>query len=244
MAVGVRSNLRDGTYTATYRVISADGHPVSGGFVFSIGAAGAAPKFTVEQLTQKAAASRPIRYAFDVARGLEYLALAVVIGGLMFLFGLWFAALRSTATADAAWEAASEAFLRRTKRVLYAGIGLGIAAGLAGILLQGATAAGVSVPSAARPSIVRDVVTTSFGTIWALRVGVWLLLFLVIATALRRRAPVLGPQPSRPRDRRWACVSTICRSSRSGSPRSASSSFLPRSPGMRMPRARRPCCCP
>lgn len=43
LAVGLKPGLKDGTYTATYRVISADSHPVSGGFVFSIGRAGTAP---------------------------------------------------------------------------------------------------------------------------------------------------------------------------------------------------------
>ena len=37
VGVGLRSGLADGTYTATYRVISADSHPVSGGVVFSVG---------------------------------------------------------------------------------------------------------------------------------------------------------------------------------------------------------------
>ena len=37
VAVRLRSGLPRGGYTATYRVISADSHPVSGGFVFSYG---------------------------------------------------------------------------------------------------------------------------------------------------------------------------------------------------------------
>ena len=41
MGVGLKPNLPDGTYTATYRVISADTHIVYGGLVFSIGHAGA-----------------------------------------------------------------------------------------------------------------------------------------------------------------------------------------------------------
>jgi copper transport protein len=37
MGVGLKPGLPDGTYTATYRVISADTHIVYGGLVFSIG---------------------------------------------------------------------------------------------------------------------------------------------------------------------------------------------------------------
>jgi len=37
VGIGLRSGLRAGTYTVTWRVISADSHPVAGGFTFSIG---------------------------------------------------------------------------------------------------------------------------------------------------------------------------------------------------------------
>ncbi|MGE3622056.1 MAG: copper resistance protein CopC, partial [Acidimicrobiia bacterium] len=37
--VGLRPDLPDGTYVATYRIVSADGHPVRGGLVFSVGEA-------------------------------------------------------------------------------------------------------------------------------------------------------------------------------------------------------------
>ena len=43
VAVRLRDGLADGGYTATYRVVSADSHPVSGGFVFSVGDEAAAP---------------------------------------------------------------------------------------------------------------------------------------------------------------------------------------------------------
>ena len=49
VAVKLRPGLGQGGYTVTYRVISADSHPVSGGFVFSVGD-GAAPAATVDEL--------------------------------------------------------------------------------------------------------------------------------------------------------------------------------------------------
>ena len=51
VAVHLKRGLQGGGYTATYRVISADAHPVSGGFVFTVGS-GAAPAETVDQLLQ------------------------------------------------------------------------------------------------------------------------------------------------------------------------------------------------
>ena len=80
LAVGLKSGLKDGTYTATYRVISADSHPVSGGFVFSIGRAGAAPAETVGDLLKGAQVGKVTEAAFGIARGADYLAIALVIG--------------------------------------------------------------------------------------------------------------------------------------------------------------------
>ena len=52
VSVGLQTALPDGTYVATYRVLSADGHPVSGSFLFGIGAgpidAGAASRSGTE----------------------------------------------------------------------------------------------------------------------------------------------------------------------------------------------------
>ena len=40
VAIRLRDGVADGGYTVTYRVVSADSHPVSGGFVFSVGKRG------------------------------------------------------------------------------------------------------------------------------------------------------------------------------------------------------------
>ena len=47
--------LADGTYTATYRVISADSHPVSGGFVFTVGRGAGTEKSVAELLDEDTA---------------------------------------------------------------------------------------------------------------------------------------------------------------------------------------------
>ena len=41
LAIKLKPGLEKGSYTATYRVISADSHPVAGGLVFSYGKASA-----------------------------------------------------------------------------------------------------------------------------------------------------------------------------------------------------------
>jgi len=71
---------------------------------------------------------------------------------------------------------------------------LGVLSGLAGIVLQGATAGGTSFWSALDPGVVREVLGTRFGRIWGLRVLVWLVLGTVLAAgASEATIPVLRP---------------------------------------------------
>ena len=85
IGVGLRPHLPDGTYTATYRVISADTHIVYGGLVFNIGHAGATPRFTVAGLIARNRSGRVTEIAFGVVRGLDYVTIALMLGGLAFL---------------------------------------------------------------------------------------------------------------------------------------------------------------
>ena len=107
--------MPQGTYTATYRVISADGHPVSGGFVFSIGKAGAAPAQTVAELAGGSDVGSGTTIAFGVARAVQYGAIALAIGALAFLLLPWAGGFRAVAGAAQEWQAASETFLARSK---------------------------------------------------------------------------------------------------------------------------------
>ena len=72
-----------GTYVATYRVISADGHPVKGGLVFSVGEevadTGALDRF------YDSGSDRPWEIAGAVARTLAYAGTLVAAGGAAFL---------------------------------------------------------------------------------------------------------------------------------------------------------------
>jgi copper transport protein len=183
LAVGLKPDLGDGTFTATYRVISADSHPVSGGFVFSIGRAGAAPAATVGDLLAGSSAGKVTEGAFGIARGADYLAIALVAGA--FHFGLLCWPGGGGAGAPVPPEAAA-AYERRRRALLLGGAGLGVAAGAAGIVLQGATAGGTSFWSALDPGVVREVLGTRFGTVWGLRV-LDLALIAGLVALLRRR---------------------------------------------------------
>jgi copper transport protein len=211
MGVGLKPGLPDGTYTATYRVISADTHIVYGGLVFNIGHAGAAPKYTVAGLIARNKAGEVTAVAFGAARALNYASLALGVGGLAFLVCAWLPALAATAGAEEGWGVASRALASRLRLLLLAAVVAGIVASVLGVLLQGASAAGVSLWASLKGTVVNDTLNSRFGIVWGVRAIVWAVLgaVLIAARAGRREAiPVLrgaapgasgtalGPRPS------------------------------------------------
>jgi len=197
MGVGLKAHLPDGTYTGTYRVISADTHIVYGGLVFNLGHAGAAPKFTVAGLIGKNKSGEVTVLAFGVVRGLDYLTIALMLGGLAFLLIAWLPGLTAVAGTEPRWSLASRAFASRLERLFAVAIVLGVLVSVCGILLQGASAAGVSLWDSLKSSVVENTLDSRFGEVWGLRAIDWMLLgaLLLAAKALRRDAiPALaGP---------------------------------------------------
>ena len=144
LGVHLKPGLPDGSYTATYRVVSADGHIVSSGFVFSIGKAGRAPKETVAQLTSGSGSGPVTETAFGIARGLQYVAIALAVGGLAFLMLAWLPALEAVGGATESWRRAALAFSSRLRLVLLLAATIGAISAAAGVVLEGAEAAGIS----------------------------------------------------------------------------------------------------
>lgn len=195
LGVHLRPSLPDGTYTATYRVVSADGHIVSSGFTFSLGRATVAGE-TVEQLLGRSGTGRVTSTAFAAARAVQYGALSIAGGAIAFLLLIWTAALCGVAGAGGGWRDASEAVLHRVRVVVLFAAVAGAVSALAGVTLEAAQAAGVSGWSAMKPHVVREVLGTRFGTVWSIAAGCWLAVGLLSVPLLaggRRRASVLRP---------------------------------------------------
>jgi copper transport protein len=188
IAVGLRAQLPDGTYTATYRVISADTHIVYGGLVFNIGHASAASKVTVAGLIERNESGRVTKIAFGVTRALDYVSIALMLGALAFVLVSWVPALRALAEAadGEKWRAASRTFARRMQRLLYAAIALGVIVSVLGFVLQGASAAGVSLWTSLKGSVLNDTLGTRFGAVWAARALDWLALGALLLGAHAR----------------------------------------------------------
>ncbi|MGW8780130.1 copper resistance CopC/CopD family protein [Streptomyces sp. NPDC055796] len=81
----LHSGLPDGTYTVAWQAVSADSHPVSGAFTFSIGA----PSATSVALPTAQVGSGPVGIAYDIARYAAYAGFTVLVGGAAFILLCW-----------------------------------------------------------------------------------------------------------------------------------------------------------
>ncbi|MEU9676271.1 copper resistance protein CopC [Streptomyces parvus] len=83
--VSLHSGLPDGTYTVAWQAISADSHPISGAFTFSIGA----PSETTVALPSQEAGGGPVGVVYDIARYTAYGGFVLLVGGSAFVLVCW-----------------------------------------------------------------------------------------------------------------------------------------------------------
>ncbi|MGW1179786.1 copper resistance CopC/CopD family protein [Streptomyces drozdowiczii] len=83
--VALRGGLPDGTYTVAWQAVSADSHPVSGAFTFSIGA----PSETTVALPGNEAGGGLVGTLYDIARYAAYAGFIVLAGGAAFVLACW-----------------------------------------------------------------------------------------------------------------------------------------------------------
>ncbi|MFJ6571339.1 copper resistance CopC/CopD family protein [Streptomyces sp. NPDC091292] len=84
-AVALHAGLPDGTFTVTYQVVSADSHPVSGAYTFSIGA----PSKTTVDLPSEAAGGGVVGALYGAARYVSYAGFVLLVGGAAFVLACW-----------------------------------------------------------------------------------------------------------------------------------------------------------
>lgn len=174
--------LAPGGYVVTWRVVSADGHPVRGAFTFRIGAGAAAPDpGLLERLVAADGGDTAVGVVFGLNRFLAFVALAVLVGVPATTAGLRPDRLsRTRSTVAAAWS----------------GVAVTTVAGLG---LQGASGAGRPLADALSGALVADVLGTRFGRMSAARL-VLLVLAAPLLWVLTRPGPEPGhtPTPARP----------------------------------------------
>jgi copper transport protein len=113
--------LAKGTYTVSWQVSSADTHPVSGSFQFSVGSAS-----TVTGRVLTAPRNDLAGLLLGGMRGVGYVGLALGPGLLLVVLGLWRKGLSD----------------RRTRRLIWVGLGLLVASTMGAQLFQGVWASG------------------------------------------------------------------------------------------------------
>ncbi len=84
-AVTLHAGLPDGTFTVTYQVVSADSHPVSGAFTFSVGA----PSKTSVALSDQTASSGVVGGLYGFTRYVSYAGFILFVGSVAFVLACW-----------------------------------------------------------------------------------------------------------------------------------------------------------
>jgi len=175
VAVAIDRTLAKGTYTVTWRVISADSHPVAGAFVFNVRKANAG------SCKQVFGAKTPgtIDALFKFARALDFALILLVVGGAIALAVV----LRSAA-----------AELRTRMFRILAGLSFGLViAGALCIVLQGAVAGGFGLSEAFRWNTVHSVLQTRFGHAFLWQIGIAIVVGALAMMASRSRRLELLP---------------------------------------------------
>lgn len=83
--VALLPGLPDGTYTVAWQTVSADSHPVSGAFTFSVGA----PSTTSVALPDTPVGGGLVGALYGIARYLSYAGFVVLVGGGAFVLACW-----------------------------------------------------------------------------------------------------------------------------------------------------------
>ncbi|MFB7743380.1 copper resistance CopC/CopD family protein [Streptomyces sp. NPDC056132] len=83
--VRLRTGLPNGTYTVAWQAISADSHPVSGAFTFSIGA----PSATAAVVPSQEVGGGLVGVLYGIARYAAYAGFVLLTGGAAFVLACW-----------------------------------------------------------------------------------------------------------------------------------------------------------
>lgn len=187
--VDVPVSLKNGTYTVTWRVTSADGHPVHGGFAFYVGNPSTISAVAV---AGDSGAGTFVSWGYGVVRFLWFGGLLAVVGMTAVRRWVWTPAVRAV---DLAHSPAADGFRRRFRRALPGAWVVLVVAGVLTLVFQAATVSGLSIASAAKPSVLQELLDTQFGKFWLAQMGLVVAMGLPVFALVATR-PLLGLRPS------------------------------------------------
>jgi len=158
--VATLPKLGAGTYVVTWRVISADTHPVSGAFTFTVGVQQQNVSGLATKLLSSANGSKPVGVAYGVERFLLFASLIALIGGTAFVVLVWPAGRRS----------------RRAARILWGAWWAAILVTAAGYAIEGIYAAAYPFSKLFDLTVLSDTLHGRFGETAVARIALLLLL--------------------------------------------------------------------
>ncbi len=180
--------LKNGTYTVTWRVVSADGHPVHGGFTFYVGAPST---ISAKQVAEEAGAGRLVGWGYGVVRFLWFAALLGLVGAVVVRLAVWTPAVTQLGIGD---SNTAEGFRRRFARGFPATWVVLLVAGALAVVFETASISGFSLWKSFRPSVVSSTLDTAFGHYWLWQMAITVAL-VVPVVALVRRTRLWGVGP-------------------------------------------------
>jgi copper transport protein len=151
VTIPLRSGGARGTYLVSFRVISADSHPVGGSITFSVGAPSAAP--TESGITESV--DPVVRALIPIGKYLGYAGLVLLVGPVLVLALLWPHRLSRVGPS----------------RLVWTGLGLIGFSTLLGLWLQAPYATGTGLFGAGLADF-QDVLGSTFGAVMLVRLGV------------------------------------------------------------------------
>ncbi len=173
VSVGLPADLPDGTYVVAWRVLSADSHPISGAFAYSVGEPAEDTADLVEAVLDQEAESETVDLALAVVRYVGLALILLCVGGAAVLA---FVVDPRELRGSWHWIALS-----------VAGVLLAVDS-LAWIALTGVKAAGLGAGDVFRWSLSREVIETGFGQVWVVRALLGLAFACVVAVSARSRS--------------------------------------------------------
>lgn len=177
LTVGLRGALPDASYIVTYRVLSADSHPVEGAYSFVVGDG---PLAAVPASADDTPSDPTVRTLFAVTRWVGFAGIALLIGGALFLVFCW-----PGGRAE-----------RRPRGLVWTGWGLVAGSTALALPLQGLYASGRGLGGITELDLLDATLHTNFGRMLSAR----LVLLAVLGLLLDH---VLDPDATPDGERRW-----------------------------------------
>jgi copper transport protein len=166
--------LDDGTYVVTWRVTSADSHPVEGAYTFQVGQKATLSnknaKGVAASLLAKTGGSRTVGVIYGIDRGVLFAGIALLIGGATFLV--------------VAWPSGRDN--RRAARIVWTGWIAVAVTTLLGIALEGVYAAGLGLDKVFDTTVLGDVLDTRYGRVALVRLGLLVVAFPLLRLLMHR----------------------------------------------------------